>query len=301
MEQLRYRAPARSFLGDEVLAIGPSEKARAVVIPIPLEATVTFGAGTALGPEAIIAASNSLEVYDDELGTVPVRSFGLATLETEEAAQPLEAVLDQIENLVEGVLEAGKFPLILGGEHSLTIGAVRPFIRRYPELAVLHFDAHTDLRDSYRGLRVSHATVMRRVLEQGRGQLVSVGLRSISEGEMEFLNANRDRISPYWARQRGSWVTAEIVRPLENKPIYLSFDVDALDSGLMPATGTPEPGGIDFDQACAIIRAASEVGTIVGADLVELAPIPGIVACDVTAANLAYKIVCYALHSGAEG
>ena len=301
MDEFRYRAPARSFFGEEAWAVGPVQDARAIVIPFPLEATVSFGKGTGRGPEAIIAASAALEAFDEELGCSPLRSCGLATLETGEIPASLEAALDQIEDLTASVLSRGKFPLILGGEHSLTVGALRGFAGRYPDLAILHFDAHTDLRDSYRGERFSHACVMRRVLEHQHLNLVSVGVRSISRGEMAFLKERPDRIVVHWARDRAGWDLNEIVRPLAGKPIYLSFDVDAFDASLMPATGTPEPGGLFFDDACAIIRAASEAGTIVGADLVELAPIPGLTACDVTAAKLAYKILGYALGREAKG
>jgi agmatinase len=295
MDELHYRSSARSFLGEEAWAAGPPQDARAVVIPFPLEATTSFGKGTERGAEAIIAASNSLEAFDDELGFSPLGSFGLATLETAEIPRSLEGSLDQIEHLASAVLSAEKFPLTLGGEHSLTIGALRAFAAQYPELAVLHFDAHADLRDSYQGERFSHACVMRRALEHQHINLVSVGVRSISQGEMAFLNARPDRIAMHWARDRAAWDAVEIVRPLAGKPIYLSFDVDAFDASLMPATGTPEPGGLFFDDACTIIRAASMAGTIVGADLVELAPIPGMTACDVTTAKLAYKILGYAL------
>ena len=295
MSEVHYRAPARSFFGEEAWAVGLAQDARGIVIPFPLEATVSFGKGTARGPEAIIAASNSLEAFDDELGISPIRSFGLATIETPKIAQPVEAALDQIEHLVGAVLSGERFPLILGGEHSLTIGTIRAFAARHSELAVLHFDAHADLRDSYRGQRHGHACVMRRVLEHQHLNLVSVGVRSISRSEMTFLNAKSDRIAVHWARDRAAWDLKEIVRPLTGKPVYVSFDVDAFDAGLMPATGTPEPGGLLFDEACAILRAAAEAGTIVGADLVELAPIPGMTACDVTAAKLAYKILSYAL------
>ncbi len=295
MDEFRYRAPARSFLGEEAWAVGLAQEARGIVIPFPLEATVSFATGTARGADAIIAASNSLEAFDEEVGVSPIRSFGLATLEMPEIAQPVETALDQIEHLVGAVLSQERFPLILGGEHSLTIGALRAFAARYSELAVLHFDAHADLRDSYRGERHGHACVMRRVLEHQHLNLVSVGVRSISRSEMTFLNANSDRVSVHWARDRAAWDLNEIVGPLAGKPVYVSFDVDAFDASLMPATGTPEPGGLFFDEACAILRAAAETGTIVGADLVELAPIPGMTACDVTAAKLAYKILSYAL------
>ena len=295
VDDFRFRAPARSFLGEEAWAAGHPKDARAIVIPFPLEATVSFGTGTSGGPDAIIAASTALEAFDEEVGESPLRSFGLATLEVPKPAEPLQLALDQIEGLVAATLARNRFPLILGGEHSLTLGAIRPFAQKHRDLVVLHFDAHADLRDSYRGERYGHACVMRRVLEHEHINVVSVGIRSISRGEIAFLEARQDRIEVHWARERADWDLDEIVTPLAGKPIYVTFDVDAFDASLMPATGTPEPGGLFFDDACSILRRAASAGTIVGADIVELAPIPGQTACDVTAAKLAYKILCYAL------
>ena len=282
-------------MGEEAPEAPPGEDARALLIPFPLEATVTFGTGTAQGPDAIIAASAGLESWDEELGRDPMKEFGIATLETPALASPLTAALDQLEGLVEASLAAGKLPLVLGGEHSLTAGAIRPFAARFDDLAVLQFDAHADLRQDYRGERFSHACAMARVLDHAGVRLVQVGLRSVSEGEARFIEANGDQVTSHWAHERAGWDIAEIVAPLKGRPIYVTFDVDGFDSSLMPATGTPEPGGFFFDDACAILRAAAEAGTIVGADVVELSPIAGLAACDVTAAKIAYKILGYGL------
>jgi agmatinase len=162
-------------------------------------------------------------------------------------------------------------------------------------LVILQFDAHADLRDGYLGERYSHAAAMRRVLDHPGVSLVSVGIRAISKKEADFAAANRDRISIHWAKDRARWDIEEIVAPLKGRPVYVSFDVDALDASVMPATGTPTPGGLSYDQALAILRRACAVGNIVGADLVELAPIAGLHACDYTAAALAYKLLSYAL------
>lgn len=272
-----------------------AEAARAVVIPFPLEASVSYGAGTARGPEAIIAASPQLEFFDETLWREPVREFGIATLDTGPVATPLAAALDQVEGLVAAVLAAGRFPLVVGGEHALTAGAVRPFAARHKDLAVLQIDAHADLRDGYEGERFSHAAAMRRVLDHGHVRLVSVGIRSLSAPEAVFLEDSGERVSVHWAKDCHRWDLAEIVAPLKGRPVYLTVDVDALDAGVMPATGTPEPGGLQFDEACAVMRAAARAGTIVGADLVELAPIDGLHACDFTAAKLAYRMLTYAL------
>jgi agmatinase len=161
---------------------------------------------------------------------------------------------------------------------------------------VLQLDAHIDLRDGYLGERYSHAAAMRRVLDLPGISLVSVGIRSISMEEVEFCAANRDRIQIHWAKDQARWDVAQIVAPLAGRPLYISFDIDALDSSIMPATGTPTPGGLAYWQALGVLqRACAAAGRVVGADLVEFAPIAGLHACDYTAAALAYKLLAYAL------
>ena len=291
---LNYRPWERAFLGYETKDDAPA-KAKGVVVPFPLEASVTYGTGTSAGPDAIINASAELELFDIELWSDAYSRFGIATLETPSVAAPLSAAIDQVACLVSSLLEAGKFPLILGGEHALTIGAVRPFADRYQDLAILQFDAHADLRDGYRGEAMSHAAAMRRVLDHDHVELVSVGVRSISAAEVEYLSTAQERIRIHWAKDIDDWDVDTIVEPLKGRPVYVTFDVDGFDSSLMPATGTPEPGGFFFDHAERILRAVSETATIVGADVVELAPISGQHAPDFTAAKIAYKIISYAL------
>lgn len=294
MTGLRYRDQQEGFLGLDAEDAGPAEAAKAVIIPFGLEASVCYGGGTGRGPEAIIAASPQLEFFDEELWCEPFRRFGIATLEAQAIPAGTEAALARLESLVEAVLAAGKFPLTLGGEHALTAGAIRPFARRYPDLAVLQFDAHTDLRDGYLGEHYSHAAAMRRVLDHPGVSLVSVGIRATDISEIPFIEANPERVRIHWAKDRRRWNVEEIVAPLQGRPIYITFDVDGFDASLMPATGTPEPGGFFFDEACDILRAASQAGRVVGADIVELAPIAGLHACDFTAAKLAYKLLSYA-------
>lgn len=292
---LDYLPAEAAFLDPNREDAASPRTARAVVIPFGLEASVSYGSGTARGPAAILAASHQLELFDDELWREPVRDFGIATLREPAIAKPMAAAVAQIEGLVEAVVVQGKFPLVLGGEHALTAGAVRPFVRRYPDLAVLQFDAHADLRDGYLGEHFSHAAAMRRVLDHPGVRLVSVGIRAISAEEAAFHDANRDRITMHLAKDQARWSVANVVAPLRGRPVYVTFDIDALDSAVMPATGTPTPGGLSYWQALAILRAAAGVATIVGADVVELAPIPGLHACDYTAAAVAYKVLSYAL------
>jgi len=291
---LAYRRPEDGFLGLGDAEAGPAQSAGALVIPFGLEATVSYGTGTAGGPEAIIAASPQLEFFDDELWCEPYRQFGVATLSTPRIAEPVSAALDQLAGLTSAALDAGHMPLVLGGEHTLTAGAIRPFATRYPDLAVLHLDAHTDLRDSYEGRSLSHACAMRRVLDHGV-DIISLGIRAISAEEVPVIEANGHRARILRARDREKWSLPQILAPLRERPIYVSVDIDVLDAGIMPATGTPEPGGLTFDEVCAIVRAAAEAGQVVGADLVEFAPIPGFHAYDFTAAKLAYKLLAYAL------
>jgi agmatinase len=294
---LRFRHQDKGFLGLPEDEAGAAEAARAVIIPFGLEATVSYGSGTANGPEAIIAASPQLEFFDEALWAEPFKQFGIATLEACQIAKPIEGALSQLERIVAAVLEASKFPLVLGGEHALTPGAIRPLAAAHRDLVVLQFDAHADLRDGYLGERFSHAAAMRRTLDDPALSLVQVGTRAISAEEIPFLEANRNRISTFWAKDRKRWNTAEILAAVGGRPVYLTFDVDAFDASLMPATGTPEPGGLLFGEAIQIVEAVAAASSIVGADVVELAPISGLHACDFTAAKLVYKILTAALYN----
>ena len=299
MAGLRYRSQENGFLGlPPAERPGEPEAAKAVIIPFGLEASVCYGGGTAAGPEAIIAASPQLDYFLEELWCEPFRQYGIATLEPQNVAADHEEALSQLDELVESVVARGKFPLVLGGEHSLTIGAVRPLVRRHPDLVIVQFDAHADLRDSYLGSRFSHAAAMRRVLDAPGVSLISIGIRCISAGEIAYYEANRDRITIHFAKDQKSWRIEDIVAPLAGKPVYISFDVDGLDASLMPATGTPEAGGLFFLEACEFLRAVARTGNVVGADLVELAPMPGYHAADYIAAKLAYKLMSYVLAEG---
>jgi agmatinase len=296
MESLKFRPQNAGFLGLSEDEAGPAEAARAVIVPFGLEATVSYGSGTAKGPEAIIKASPQLEFFDEALWTEPYRKFGIATLEPLTVAKPVERSLSQLEHIVGEVLDTGKFPLVLGGEHALTPGAVRPCAARHRDLVVLQFDAHADLRDGYLGEHFSHAAAMRRTLDNPAVSLVQVGIRAISAEEIPFLEAHRSRITTFWAKDKARWTAGEIVESIGGRPVYLTFDVDAFDASLMPATGTPEPGGLFFDEAITIMNAVAKASPIVGADVVELAPISGLHACDFTAAKLVYKILTAALY-----
>ena len=270
------------------------EQARAVVVPFGLEASVSYGHGTAEGPSAIIKASHQVELFDEELWCEPVRDIGIITLEEKPVAGNVEAALSELERITGKLLDDGKFPMVLGGEHSITAGAIRPFAARYPDLTILHFDAHADLRDGYEGEHFSHAAAIRRCMDHENVSVVSCGIRNISAGEIPFLEKNAGRIRIFWAKDKRQWDIDDILSRLRGKPVYVTFDLDGFDASLMPATGTPEPGGLMWDDAMRILDAASRVSRFVGADINELAPVKGMHFCDFLAAKLAYKILSYA-------
>jgi agmatinase len=295
--RLDYLPAPEGFLGIAADRAGDPDAARAVVIPFGLEASVSYGGGTAAGPAAMLRASHQVELFDDELWRECCYDYGVATLREPDIARDIPVALDQLEALVEAVLASGRFPFVFGGEHSITPGAIRPLVRRHDDLVLLHFDAHADLRDGYEGEHFSHAAALRRCLDFPGVELVSLGIRNISAEEIPFLEQNRARIHVHWARDKDCWDLDAILAPLRGRPVYLTFDLDGFDSSLMPATGTPEPGGLFWHDVMPIIRAASRVATIVGADINELAPRPELHACDFLAAKLAYRILNYALHA----
>jgi len=264
-----------------------------VVIPFGLERTVSWRGGTAGGPAAILRASHQVELFDEELWCEPVRSFHLQTLAPPPLPDKLEDALALLGRMTGAALAAGAFPLVLGGEHALTPGAIRPFLEKWPDLGLLHFDAHADLRDSYEGERYSHAAAIRRCMDAPDLPVVSVGVRNISAEEIPFLEENRHRLTVHWAKDKGAWRADDILAPLRGRPVYISFDVDGFDASVMPATGTPEPGGFFWADVMAILRRAAQTSRIVGADIVELSPSPGLHACDFLTAKLAYKILAY--------
>lgn len=291
--------PENGFLGLPPELACSYDEAGAVIIPFGLEASVSYGGGTQNGPSAMITASHEVELFDEDLWCEPVERYGVVT-----AREPvidnsdIAATLKVLETMTSAVLDDGKFPLVFGGEHSITPGAIRPFLKKYDDLIILHFDAHADLRDGYEDEHFSHAAAIRRVLDHPTVPIISCGIRNISKEEIPFYEANKHRITIHWGKDRAKWKVADIVKPLKGRPIYLTFDLDGFDSSLMPSTGTPEPGGLFWEDAIAIIKAASQIGTIVGGDINELAPIENLHGPDFLASKLAYKILNYSLGQG---
>ncbi|MBP7710005.1 MAG: agmatinase [Rickettsiales bacterium] len=292
---LKLVAQKNGFLGVEDKYLKSPEDAKVVVVPFGLEKSVSYGGGTKNGPKAIINASQQVELFDEEFWCEPFRQYGVATMAAPKIDySSVPKSLNQLEKITETILDAGKFPLILGGEHSITAGSIRPFVKKYPDLAILHFDAHADLRDGFGGEHYSHAAALRRVMDHPISTLISCGIRNISASEIPFLEANRHRIHMHFGKDRRSWDAKKIVAPLKGRPVFLTFDLDGFDSSLMQATGTPEPGGVMWEDALDIIREASKIANIVGADVVELAPVKALHSCDFLSAKLCYKILSYA-------
>ena len=295
MATFDYLPAARSFLDPLRVDAEVPDRARAVIIPFGLEASVSYGGGTKAGPMAIIEASHQLELFDEELWREAYRDYGIAALAEPAIPPRIEDALRLLETTVEQVLAEGRFPFILGGEHSLTPGAIRPFVRRHPDLVVLQLDAHADLRDGYLGERFSHAAAMRRVLDHEGVTLVQVGIRALCQAEADFHAANRHRIHMHLAVDRPRWDIEAMLAPLAGRPVYLTVDIDALDGSIMPATGTPTPGGLTYPELLSVLRRAAAIGNLVGMDLVEFAPITGFHAYDALASHLAAKMLNYAL------
>lgn len=269
------------------------EKAAAVILPAPYDFSTTYQGGTRWGPRAILTASRNMELWDDELGAT--YRAGIHTLpELEPTALGPEAMAQRVETAMGWIFDQKKLPVLLGGEHSLTAGCVRAARQRHRKLSVLQFDAHGDMRDEYLESRYSHACVMRRVRELVPA--TSVGIRSISEEEASYLG---EHPAPIWSTRQfralgGNW--DPILKTLTDE-VFITFDVDALDPGIMPGTGTPEPGGLDWYEAVDLIAAVGRRSKIVGFDVVELAPLPGQVTSDFLAARLVYRMIGLALGS----
>ncbi len=246
------------------------ERALFVVVPVPYDATTSYGAGARKGPYAIIESSIQLELYDDELD-IDSYMFGIHTLPSLEPMIEPEKMHHSIQACLSRILDKNKIPVILGGDHSISIAPVRAFYERGNDFTVIHFDAHTDLRDSYQGSKFSHACVMRRVADL-KIPIVQIGIRSLSREDAQFLR-EAPLIKTFFARDvyQNNDISA-IIKSINTKKIYISFDVDAFDPSIIPATGTPEPGGLNWYQITSIIKGLAEQFDIIGFDVVELAP-----------------------------
>lgn len=274
------------------------ENSRIVVLPVPYEYTTSYGHGAAKGPEAIIEASHYVEFYDEEFNSEICFDYGIATL------YPLnfhgkkdEEALKIIEKTVDELLDDNKIVVTLGGEHTISIAPIKSHFKKYPDMCILHFDAHSDLRESYEDNPYSHASFMARVAEFFEtNKITQVGIRAQCKEEAEFIKQNKINTFYAWQIRRRkfgeNWQKAVVDTLSEN--VYVTFDVDCFDPAIMPSTGTPEPNGLSYDEVLDILDEMLRQGKkIIGFDVVEFAPIEGLHHPNLTAARLTYKLMHY--------
>ena len=266
------------------------DDARVVILPIPLDRTTSYVPGTRNGPREILVASSHMELWDEETER-DVSSLGICTLPEMELPFPtMDEVMREIRRVAAELVSRGKFPVVLGGEHSITAPVVAAVAAQYKGLSVLQIDAHADLRDSFMGTPHNHACAMRRTLEHARG--TQVGIRSLSAEEAAAAPALPTTIFyDFNMRQDADWID-RVVDSL-SEDVYITIDCDGFDPAIMPAVGTPEPGGLSWYEGLALLRRVIERRRVVGCDIVELCPMPGNIAPSFLCARLLYKILTY--------
>mgnify|MGYP001122914891 CR=1 FL=1 len=274
------------FHGDDVQPSSP-EEALFHMVPVPFEKSVTYGSGTAKGPQAILEASSQLELHT--CANVPAE-HGIYTIPELDCSGSTEEVLQRIENTISTVLEHKALPVVLGGEHTVTCGGIPALQNHYESFGVIQFDAHADLRDVYEGTGFNHACVMRRIHEKGI-PIYQIGTRSYSIEEQEY----RKKYSIPFIDSEEIWRKGTHLElpPYFPEHVYVTFDIDALDSSILPATGTPVPGGLNWYQAMWMIEQIMKTRICIGIDVVELAPIENLHASSFAAAQLTYNLMGY--------
>ncbi|OGO59880.1 MAG: agmatinase [Chloroflexi bacterium RBG_19FT_COMBO_47_15] len=265
--------------------------AKVVILPVPYDSTTEWHSGTREGPQAIINASQYLELYDIELDR-EIYKVGIHTLpKVEPLLNSPEEMIDRVYHIAGELTRQAKFMVMFGGEHSLSLGIVRALKEKKQDLSVLQLDAHADLRDEYLGTKYSHACVMRRILELC--PIVQVGIRSLSWEEQRFLAQNN--MHPFFAAPSSGLASPEDITALLSDNVYVSIDLDVFDPSIVPAVGTPEPGGMQWHEVLNLLRTVTLHRRIIGFDVVELCPKEGPASCAFLAAKLAYKLIGYAV------
>jgi agmatinase len=284
-----------NFLGLEP-AFSDYKSARTAILPLPYEATTSYGAGTKRGPAAIIKASQQVEFFDEELNVEPCK-VGVATVKAPVFGKLSGAgAVKKIAGSCRKLVSDGKFAIGLGGEHTVTVGMVQAMHTRYPDLWVVQLDAHSDLRNEYAGSPFSHACAMSRVVEFC--PFVGLGIRSGIAGERERLKPPSRIYYAHEMRQMGAARWMEEVFNLVGPRVYLTIDLDFFNPAEMPAVGTPEPGGFGWYEALDFLRGLFSRREVVGGDIVELMPLRGMAAANFLAARLAYKLIAYKFFAG---
>lgn len=290
------QSDVQHFLMPEPQDIVSIEAAHFVVLPFPLEKTTSYVQGTSQGPQAILDASSQVEWFDAELQTNILEAqiaTDLTLMQPHAMDRPVEDILKQAQSIVQTYLEQGKFVLTLGGEHTISAAVAKPWLDHFKsEVTVLHIDAHADLKDTYEGSKYSHACAIRRLVDQS--PILSVGIRSVDEEEFQFAK-NNDLIQTWYSHdiaQRTNWID-EVIDAIQTPFVYITCDVDGLDPSIMPATGTPQPGGLLWHDTLTLFRRASQKAKIISADVNELCPLPNHHASTFLAAKLCNKIIGY--------
>jgi agmatinase len=268
------------------------QTAKVMILPVPYDGTTEWHSGTREGPQAIINASQYLELYDIELKR-EIYTVGIHTLpEVQPLLNSPEKMIDRVYRIASKLTNHAKFLVMLGGEHSLSLGMVKAIKEKKQDLCVLQLDAHADLRDTYLGTKYSHACVMRRILELC--PIVQVGIRSLSREEQQFLTKNN--MHPFYISTPSLEPASleHIIDSLSDN-VYISIDLDVFDPSIMPAVGTPEPGGMQWHEVLNLLRSVTLRKCVIGFDLVELCPKEGTASCAFLAAKLAYKLIGYAI------
>lgn len=277
---------ANHFLEGEIPNVTP-ENAVIHVIPVPLETSVSYGAGTAAGPAAIIEASTQLELLT---GSTDPAASGIHTADPIDCSKPIAKTLDAIEDAVCYAVECEALPFVLGGEHTVTLGALRGLKQKIGRFGVVQFDAHADLRNTYEGSPFSHACVMRRAMDDLNLPIFQIGVRALCAEETAYRKANE--VPHLDARELYLKGIPKSILPKDfPDKIYITFDVDGLDPSVIRATGTPVPGGIGWHDTLTILERIVTGRTVIGADMVELAPAQGDHASDFAAAQLTYLLM----------
>ena len=290
---MEYLSQKKGFLGYDA---NQNIEPKVIVVPFGLEKTVSYGSGTKNGPREIIKASHQVELFDEELNKEPYREIGIKTIKPFTIKKKIRDALDQLSAINKEILSKNKFPMVFGGEHSITPGSIKPFVNKYNQITLLHFDAHADLRESYQGEKFSHASAIKRCLDFKNVNVVSFGIRNLSRPEMDFYNNNKDRIEIFWGKDKKNWDLSQLDKLFQDRTVYITFDVDGFDASIMPATGTPEPGGLLWEDVLPIIKKVCKISNVVGADINELAPIKNFDSYNFLVAKLAYKILAYTFH-----
>jgi len=264
---------------------------KVIIMGVPFDGTATYQTGTKMGPNAILNASVNIEPYDEELGEIyTLGIFTVGTLNIEEIHTVPEKVIETVYRTSKEIVKDGKFLVTLGGEHSISQGVIRAYKEKYKRLSILQLDAHLDLMEQFGGTRCSHASVSRRVVEDLKCKVTSFGVRVVSREEQNFVKKNKNAISVFYARDihnNDNW-HEEAIDTLDDY-VYITLDVDGLDPSIMPATGTPVPGGLEWYRTIDFLRKVYKNKKVVGFDVVELKPNPGNESPNFLSANLVYK------------